>query len=287
LIMGYTTNAPVLDRQYAYWRGLMAPLFETGTYLVPVPGNHEVQIKIPAGKNPEPAKVAQPECENAWRENMGDLILDTNLWQRLSGKPVSAWNVDHAPEVGGADAIRSDQRQLSFSFDCAPLHFVVINTDAVGNDSHAPVHWLAEDLAAARARGSQRLFVFGHKMAYTYYFGENFKPKGLDASPDHAAAFWKVITEFDATYFCGHEHIYHASQPESSGTNHSWQIIVGSGGSPFDAKPGISANPNDRKYAWAVVQVHRSGRVALETYGFDEHLGPTHLIEQIELHARD
>jgi hypothetical protein len=287
MIMGYTTNTHVLNRQYAYWRGMMSALLETGTYVVPVPGNHEMQVKLPSlNKEADPIKIAQRECENAWRENMGDLILDTNLWEQLSKKKISAWNVDHTPQYGSADSIQSDQRQLSFSFDCAHVHIAVINTDAFGNDSHAPVHWLADDLGCARDRGCQRSFVFGHKMAFSYHFGAKTKAKGLDADPDHAAAFWKVIADFDATYFCGHEHIYHSSQPEFSGNAHPWQIIVGSGGSPFDAKAGESANANDRKYVWALVHVYRSGRVVLESYGFNEKFAPTELIEKIELHDR-
>jgi hypothetical protein len=31
--------------QYAFWRGMVAPLMEGGTYVVPVPGNHETQCK--------------------------------------------------------------------------------------------------------------------------------------------------------------------------------------------------------------------------------------------------
>jgi hypothetical protein len=287
MIMGYTTNTNVLNRQYAYWRGMVSALLETGTYVVPVPGNHEMQVKLPGlNKEADPIKIAQRECENNWRENMGDLILDTNLWEQLSKKKIYAWNAEHAPQCGSADPIQSDQRQLTFSFDCAQVHIAVINTDAFGNDSHAPVHWLANDLGRARARGCQRSFVFGHKMAFSYHFGAKTKAKGLDADPDHAAAFWKVIADFDATYFCGHEHIYHSSQPDFSGNTHPWQIIVGSGGSPFDAKPGDSANVNDRKYVWALVHVYRSGRVVLESYGFDEQFAPTELIEKIELHDR-
>ena len=30
-------------KQYAFWRGMTAPMMETGTYIFPVPGNHEVQ----------------------------------------------------------------------------------------------------------------------------------------------------------------------------------------------------------------------------------------------------
>src|SRR4051812_45292519 len=34
--------------QYAYFRGTVAPLFNTGTYLMPVPGNHETQCSATA-----------------------------------------------------------------------------------------------------------------------------------------------------------------------------------------------------------------------------------------------
>ncbi|MFX5260792.1 metallophosphoesterase family protein, partial [Acinetobacter baumannii] len=31
--------------QSAFWRGMVAPLMESGTYVVPVAGNHEVQCR--------------------------------------------------------------------------------------------------------------------------------------------------------------------------------------------------------------------------------------------------
>ncbi len=282
MIMGYTTNAAVLNRQYAYWRGMVAGLQESGTYLVPVPGNHEVQIKTTdvAGK---PAKVAMVASEHAWRDNLGDLIFDTTRWKQMRGAAITAWDVQNTPVINGADAVKSDQRQLTYSFDYLNLHFVVINTDAFSQDSHAPVAWLAEDLARAQARGARRQFVFGHKMAYTYFYDASTKPKGFDLFPDNQRAFWDLMEKYQATYFCGHEHIYHSMQPRAEQGGKAWQIIVGSGGSPFEAGPGDSHNPNDRKYAWALVKIHRSGRVRMEAHGFDEHLNPTHLIERLEL----
>ncbi len=284
MIMGYTTNAPVLNRQYAYWRGMLAGLLESGTYLVPVPGNHEVQLKTQdaAGKV---SKIACVASENAWRENMGDLIFDTARWKQMHGAEITAWDVQHTPASGGADAVKSDQRQLTYSFDYLNLHFAVINTDAFGQDSHAPVAWLAEDLARAQARGARHQFVFGHKMAYTYFYDAKTKPKGFDLFPDNQRVFWDLMEKYHATYFCGHEHIYHSMQPRVEHGGQAWQVIVGSGGSPFEAAPGDSHNSNNRKYAWALVKIHRSGRVRMEAHGFDEHLNPTHLIESIELSA--
>src|SRR5205814_9866921 len=60
MIKGYSINSNLLNRQYGYWRGMMSALLETGTYLVPVPGNHEVQLKLePDDPKGEPIKIAQ------------------------------------------------------------------------------------------------------------------------------------------------------------------------------------------------------------------------------------
>lgn len=281
MIHGYSSNRHVLDRQYAFWRGMVAGMAERGICVLPVPGNHEVQLKTKL-TNGEIVKTAHEPSEVAWRENMGDLVLDTNRWFQAHHAAPAAWSIEHAPRIG-QDGVQTDQRQLSYSFDFAQLHFAVINTDAVGADSQAPVTWLAADLAAATARGVKRQFVFGHKMAFTYHYSDKSKPKGFDVFPENQRAFWVLMEKFGATYFCGHEHIYHSMQPTAKSGGRAWQVIVGAGGSPFEAKPGESANPNDRRYSWALVKAHRSGRVAMEVYGFDEHFGPTHVLERIEL----
>jgi hypothetical protein len=268
-------------KEYAFWRGMVADLMETGTYVVPVPGNHEVQCKS-CGKS------AQQVNENAWRANMGDLILDNARLQDMFGQTPSFENVANN---GAVDGYTTDQSQLSYSFDFNGSHFVVINTDPVGHDAHAPVNWLSDDLAAAQARGMKHMFVFGHKPAYTYYFGSDptapnpDHPAGLDNDPSARDAFWNVIELYGATYFCGHEHIYHMSQPTKDQGGKAWQVLVGSGGSPFEAAPtDPTISPKtDRDYAWATVRVHRSGRVAIAVYGFDDQFGPTKLLQYVTL----
>lgn len=262
-------------RQYAFWRGMVAPLMESGTYVVPVAGNHEVQSK-PMGKK------AQVENENAWRANMGDLILDTARFKQIVGTEATHINVSNN---AAEDGLATDQSQLSYSFDVGDSHFAVVNTDPVGKDNVAPTGWLSSDLGSAVARGAKHFFVFGHKPAFTYYYGTNTPANpgvsGLDKIVANRDAFWKVIEQYGATYFCGHEHIFNMSQP----TGRSWQVLVGSGGSPFDAKPGeVTLNPAaDRSYAWATVAVHRSGKVVLSAYGFSDAYGPTKLIKRIRL----
>ena len=90
-----------------------------------------------------------------------------------------------------------------------------------------------------------------------------------------------MIESYGATYFCGHEHIFNISQPRGG----AYQVIVGSGGSPFDAKAtdATLAPATDRDYAWATVRIHSDGGVDILGYGFDSGFGPTSLLQQIIL----
>jgi hypothetical protein len=301
MIMGYGNADPAIvtadnvansdfykyGRQYAFWRGMVAGLMEKGTYVVPVPGNHETQSK-PAGKK------AQPANENAWRANMGDLIIDSNRFPAIVGQAAGNFSGDLAATdlalayPGSGDGLTTSQQQLSYSFDVKDSHFVVINTDPVGNDSHAPTAWLAADLAAAQLRGQKHVFVFGHKPAYPYLYMTGVAPSGLKAgsAAGEAGDFWNLIEQYKATYFCGHEHIFDVSQPGAlTGNPAAWQVIVGSGGSPFDAAPtDVTFNPaTDRTYAWATVKVRTNGKVDIDAYGFSDSFGPTKRIKHIIL----
>ena len=306
--------------QYAYWRGTVSPLFNSGTYVVPVPGNHETQCSSTAAPysaaSPNPncdtaaqgnktGKTAYADNENAFRANMGDLVGDlvTNIrFSKVVGYPalnVEGLTATTAPVASPNNgAITSNQSDLSYSFDIQAtrsltLHFVVINTDPAGADSTAPTDWLEADLKAAKARGADKFFVFGHKAAFTYNYaagaGGTVAAGGLDANPNIALrdAFWSVVTKYKATYFCGHEHIPNVQKfadPTKVNKGSAYQVLVGSGGSPFEDKlvgtcpsctEPVTTNPYDRYYAWALVQVHKSGVVSLNLYGFSDDFGPT------------
>jgi hypothetical protein len=338
--------------QYAYWRGMVANLFLTGTYVMPVPGNHETQCSYSAApyssSSPNPncnttgqgnmtGKTAYADNENMFRFNMGDLVQD--LTQNLRFSNVTGFfaqnvaGLTQATAPGGANAytagnpanngpITDNQAELTYSFDIQAqpgtlLHFVVINTDPAGADSTAPSDWLAGDFAAAHARGVSHIFVFGHKPAFTYNYaaasGGNVNPPstnspgpgGLDANyvtvgtcpactytEPYRNAFWQLITEYGATYFSGHEHTVNVAQyadPTGTYAGTPYEVVVGSGGSPFDDKlvgtcsstnpPGCTepklTNPFDRYYAWATVSVHQSGNVSMTVHGFSDTFGLT------------
>jgi hypothetical protein len=273
-------------RQYAFWRGMVAPVMETGTYVFPVPGNHETECKA-CPKNSDGQRPSKVENEQAYAANMGDLVLDASRFTGLLGSAPA--NVAYGPAVGySPDLLTTDQGKLSYSFDYQGLHFAVINTDPVGQETSAPAAWLAADLAAASGRGVKRFFVFGHKPAYTYVYAPGVAGSGLDATPTTTArrdAFWNVIEQYHATYFSGHMHTYDISRPKGG----SYQVIVGGGGSPFDptaaqAAAGVLAHPlTDRDYVWATVKVHADGGVDILGYGFNSNFGPTQLIGQYSI----
>jgi len=275
MIMGYDADSTQVQREYAYWRGMMATLMESGTYVVPVPGNHEVQMPT-KGSDGQVVKYAQTQLENIWRENMSDLILDEARWNHIVKTPFSAFDIHNTP-LTSEDHLQTDQTQLYYSFDVGHLHIAVINTDPVGADASVAVNWLKRDFEAAKERGANAIVAFGHKMPFVYIPDGSTKASedSLDNTSGQRDAFWSVMESYGATYFCGHEHVFHADQPTKAAGGQSWQVIVGSGGSPFGIKKGESKNPQDRMYAWADVKVHKSGALGVKIFGFDENMGPT------------
>ncbi len=288
MIYGYSSDKGKMDRYYAYWRGMMANLIESGTYVVPVPGNHEVQIKIKNAEGKE-KKTAVVENENIWRTNMGDLIFDLNRWSSITHQEATAWNVENTPKIG-TDGITTDQRQLSYSFDLGKSHFSMINTDPAGFDSSAPVKWLEADFKAAKKRGAKKFFIFGHKMAFTYVpeklkGSKESKEGGFDVRPEVRDAFWNLVEAYQAVYFTGHQHTYHAEQPRKNQGGKAWQVIVGGGGSPFSIPKESIEKESDRMFSWADVVIDKNGGVHIRIFGFDEAFGPTRIIEEWDIAA--
>lgn len=326
-------------QQYAYWRGMVANLFLNGTYVIPVPGNHETQCSYSAA--PYSSKLTNPGCdtaaqgnktgktayadnENMFRFNTGDLVDDlvknirfSNVTGFFARNPNGLTEATAPQPSANNGPITSDQHDLSYSFDIEArrgmiLHFAIINTDAAGADATAPSDWLASDFAAAKQRGAAKFFVFGHKPAFTYNYsassGGDPGPGGLDANVNSQNVatfrntFWSLITQYKATYFSGHEHIVNVAKfadPTGTYKGTPYQVIVGSGGSPFEDKlvgtcsstnpPGCTepklTNPYDRYYAWALVEVHASGRVSLEVSGFNDDFGPVQKLKLYDVES--
>ena len=77
------------------------------------------------------------------------------------------------------------------------------------------------------------------------------------STPPARDAFWNVIEQYGATYFCGHEHIFNISQPRgdaaaSPGRSSSARAARRSRPLPTDA---TVCPATDRDYAWATVEI--------------------------------
>ena len=82
--------------------------------------------------------------------------------------------------------------------------------------------------------------------------------------------------------------------PTTASKSAAYQVVVGSGGSPFDDKMNgtcptctepVLTSPYDRFYAWALVQVHKSGNVSLNLYGFSDDFGPTEKLSKYSVQS--
>ncbi len=277
-IDGFTGgDMPLLSSEYAFWRGSIAKLFETGTYVFPVPGNHEMQdTDRETGKS-----GSMVENENAWRDNLGDIIPDKKRWGEILREPFSksSWS-DMNFAQSDSDGITSDQSKLSYSFDYKGCHFIVINTYAVGKEAHVPLMRLKEDLFDAKRRGVKHIFIFGHQPAYSYKFDASSEPRGLDVDLESRDEFWKLVEENKATYFCGHEHLFYASQPKGK----AYQVIAGPAGGPFKVEEPVR-NPDLLKNTWITVNVHKNGKVHLDAYGFGERDPKTRVLKCWDLES--
>lgn len=277
-ISGYTQgNRDELDNQYAFLRGIESRLFEKGIYVFPVEGNHEMQ-----DINPKNSRTsAQVSNEEAWRENNGDILPNKELWEKILKTPFasSAWRDINFARIGD-DSVSTDQSKLSYSFDLKGTHFIVVNTYAVGSESSVPLERLKEDIFDARRRGMKHIFIFGHQPAFTYKYDKDTAPRGLDLNLLSRDRFWKLINESKATYFCGHDHLFDASQPSGG---EAYQIIVGPSGGEFHTQEPVT-NPNLMKFSWATVKVYKSGKVHIDAYGFGQDYGKTIVLKCWELH---
>ncbi|MEW5907150.1 MAG: metallophosphoesterase, partial [Elusimicrobiota bacterium] len=137
---------------------------------------------------------------------------------------------------------------LIYSFDHGNAHFVMLDTNQWEVEGRGReqawrkvrhLGWLRADLAAARGRGLEHIFVFGHEPAFpvsAHHVGDGLPNVGWDdefgkdpSFREERDAFWALLKEFDAAaYVCGHEH---ANAIESVQGLH--QILAGGAGAPL------------------------------------------------------
>lgn len=245
LVHGKHTDLSLLERELRAWRQLyeQSPLAGSGSRLVALPGNHEL-LK---NRTFPPDQVTNPGADQVWLKVMQPYIAG-----------------DNGPRAGGADHLQADESRLTYSLDYRDTHFLVLNTDTVGAPSTVPVHWIADDLQAAKARPDVRhVFAIGHKPAFTPPRTDA-EDVGLDAEPTRRNAFWETLDRFGAeAMVAAHAHRYYRSRPAGFSP---WQIVAGNGGSKLEPQ----LQPAERFFGFTVVRITQGGKVLVDSYGRDE-----------------
>jgi hypothetical protein len=241
LTLGYTSDTVQLAKELQAWRALYeaSPLPGLGIELVAIPGNHETQ---------NISKIAYAPGERTWLRVMAPYITRGG----------------NGPGVGGADALQTDQSNLTYSFNYKDTHFITMNTDPVGKDWHVPVSWISNDVLAARANGAKHIFAIGHKPAYPY---PTVPTDGLSQDTTSRNALWTALTGSHVeAMFAAHNHVYYRNQPVADKT---WMIIAGNGGSPLEGTIDPSIPSTGNYYGFVVTTVTKGGRVYIRSYGRD------------------
>lgn len=205
--------------------------------LVPMSGNHEVNIK--RGDQ----RMESLHTTAVWN----DWIRSNHL---MPTKP-------NGPKAGGPDELTDDQSILNFSFDSDGIHFVCLNTDTRAKDGrigYVPAKWAANDISQAR-KARKPVFVLGHRNVV-----EGVSAKG-DA-PIEPKSGGELINAMSGVtgYLCAHVHAWDVTKVNGQ---LPWQVIAGNGGSKLekDWKP-----VGGKTYGFAVIEVHKSGKIWLVPY---------------------
>jgi len=238
LVNGYTTEPAAYRYELEGFFQAIQPVASRIPFYEAM-GNHEALIE-------------------AWSSGfLNDRPGDVNSQSVLRELVVNPTNAPE-PEMEGAPAYL----ETVFSFDYGSVHLAVVNTNYWFRSHHertdhprfgmgvregyltdGQLEWLREDLARARARGAEHLFVFTHEPAFpaaghvddAMYWNARF-PEVLERRNQ----FWKILSDFEvvAALF-GDEHSYTRAlideSVDGSFAQPVWQLVSGGAGAPYYA----------------------------------------------------
>jgi hypothetical protein len=254
LVLGLDPDVTVLAGQLAAWGALYAADpsgIAAKVPVTPLVGNHEMLAKLKV--NGTKIELSNPAADAAWTGFLGG-----HGFGKYAG---------NGPTAAGAnaDALSDDQSKLTYSFDDAGVHYVLLNTDTWTTTPDAAtsstqlgwiaMKWLTADLAAAQASSAvAHIVLLGHKPIVS--------PSGLTTSdeivnPTFTSALESLLDKTDKVrgYFCAHAHLWDARKlPGSRGV---YQIIAGNGGSNVEASFAMPF------FGFTEVRFHASGKVGV------------------------
>lgn len=139
-----------------------------------------------------------------WKKVLGSLMSKTYATMgnhdRIKADADKAWDSSFDFPLNGP----SGYKEMTYSFDYANSHFVVLDSDAPGahkiNDTQRT--WLEKDLTGNK---EENIFVVFHEPAYPV---SDKATESLDVYPSERNALWQIFEKYNvAAVFNGHEHI--------------------------------------------------------------------------------
>lgn len=239
MVMGYISDTVELEKQLTKWKQIynQHPISTMPIQVVVIPGNHETQDKA-AGKK---SFVA---AERTFLRAMAPFIAGSN-----------------GPGIGGPDNLATDQSKLTYSFNYGLDHFVIVDTDPVGQDGRVPYKWVANDIKNARVNGARHIFTIGHKPAYA----SPLKPlDGLESFIPQRDSLWKHLENNQCeAMFAAHNHLWDTVHPHAGKT---WQVIAGNGGSRVETS---WMGAGQSYFGFTLVNIYKNNQVNVKSFGRD------------------
>ena len=234
LVYGYPKfDTTKLSRELTGWRQVYenSPLAKTGIKMVALPGNHEMLISKKTSTG----------------------IAEENIWTRIMAPYIAGSN---GPKRGGKDSLDADESRLDYSFDFKGSHFIMLNTDAMGQECKGPVYWIDDDMTSEQAKKPQHIFVFSHIPAYGAP-----EMNGPGEQLQNDSTFWDVLEKHHVdAMFSAHNHVYCRLLPHKGKTT---MLMAGNGGSPLNEH----CTEAQKFYGYTLVKVYKSGKVLSYSYG--------------------
>ncbi len=221
---GFTSSVEQFDMRLNTWKALAEPVW------------HQIPIYVGPGNHESLADFFRDSSGNLYhRDGEGDLSSESQFARRF----VTPDSDFPAPEV--RDGVTGPSyRGTVYSFDYANSHFIMLNTDywfsgggpsddrdlglrLLGGNRNGYImknqmEWLAKDLASARKRGVQHIFICGHDDAFPtsdhaadamWWNGMNDRSRPSGDVVAMRDRFMKLVNDFKVTaLLSGHDHVY-------------------------------------------------------------------------------
>ncbi len=204
LVNGWFYISTSYADQFATWRKVMAPVYDTGINVSPVRGNHENGPPAPLINFPWPPDPPNyptirtiTELKAAYRTAFSD------AWIPANGPP----------------------GEEGFTYSLVYKNAFFVGLDQYINPYRVNQPWLDDQL---RQNKQPHTFIYGHAPAFRVGHTDS-----LASYPEERDLFWDSLGNAGGRmYFSGHDHLYNRGHVNDQAGHTIYQVLTGAGGAP-------------------------------------------------------